>query len=278
GTFAVNTLQIGFQTKAGTSAGIGFVTLKGPNAVLNASDVIALGACGSGSATNVTRGVLNIFGGTVGASAITAGAGSGGNTVAMNGGTLILTNAAGTPDLPIDSVALTNASLQLYVTPGMTNIVASTLVTGGSLNAVHILSLDGVSGPGQFPLIKYAGTIGGAGFNFMLETLPPDGFINAYLSNNVANSSVDLVVTELAAEPPSPVITNFALSGTNLIFGGTNGLRNGVYWLRASRDLTLPADEWPVVGTNVFDGNGGFNVTNPIEPSGNQLFYLLQLQ
>jgi len=277
GTFAVNNLQIGFQTQSGTSAGIGLVTLNGPGAVLNVGGTITLGGSGGSVATNLTRGVLNIFGGTVGVDTIAAGAGSGANVLAMNGGTLILTNTAGTPDLPINTVAMTNASLQLYVTAGVTNIAASTLVTGGSLNAVHIDSLDAISGPGQYPLMKYSGAIGGAGFNFMLETLPPEAGMNGYLSNNIANGSVDLILTG-AVPPPSPVITTFTLSGTNLIFSGTNGQRNGVYWLRASPDLTLPVSEWAVIGTNVFDDNGEFNITNPIAPTTNQLFYLLQVQ
>jgi hypothetical protein len=89
---------------------------------------------------------------------------------------------------------------------------------------------------------------------------------------------VDLVLTEALPPPSSPVITTFAVSGTNLIFSGTNGEPNGIYWLRASPDLTVPVSAWPVIGTNVFDASGVFNVTNPIAPSMSQLFYLLQLQ
>ncbi|HKS37109.1 MAG TPA: autotransporter-associated beta strand repeat-containing protein, partial [Verrucomicrobiae bacterium] len=47
----------------------------------------------------------------------------------------------------------------------------------------------------QFTIIKYSGAIGGAGFNFGLGDVPSpstDGFI----SNNVANSSVDLVLRD----------------------------------------------------------------------------------
>jgi hypothetical protein len=66
--------------------------------------------------------------------------------------------------------------------------------------------------------------------------------------------------------------------GTNAIFSGTNGPRNGTYWLRASSDISAPVNTWPIIATNAFDDNGAFNVTNAIPPGTNQLFYLLQVQ
>src|SRR5262249_40146724 len=40
----------------------------------------------------------------------------------------------------------------------------------------------------------YSGPIGGAGYNFVLGTMPLGQFCSGYLSNNVTNSSLDLVV------------------------------------------------------------------------------------
>src|SRR5208283_2037479 len=49
-------------------------------------------------------------------------------------------------------------------------------------------------GLGQFPLIKYSGTIGGGGFSsFALGSLPAG--MTAELVNNTINSSVDLHIT-----------------------------------------------------------------------------------
>jgi autotransporter-associated beta strand protein len=195
GIFEVNTLQVGFQTQSGVSAALGFVTLNGPNAVLNVNSVVTLGACGGAVSTNVTRGALNVFGGIAGVNAISIGPGSGANALAVNAGTLAITNTAGTLAVPIDTVALTNASLQLFVAPGVTNIAAAHLVTGGASNVVNIARLAGNFAPAQFPLIKYAGAIGGAGFNFKLGAFPPGIAATGYVSNNTANSSVDLVIT-----------------------------------------------------------------------------------
>src|SRR5262249_27016764 len=79
-------------------------------------------------------------------------------------------------------------------------------------NIINIASLSGLSGPGQVSLIKYAGAIAGAGFNFVLGTLPPDVFAAGYLSNNTANSSVDLVITSLLV-PDSFLTWNGDVSG-----------------------------------------------------------------
>ncbi len=47
---------------------------------------------------------------------------------------------------------------------------------------------------GQFPLVKYTGSLGGGGFSALSSlTLPPH--VYGYLSNNTANSSIDLVIT-----------------------------------------------------------------------------------
>lgn len=63
-------------------------------------------------------------------------------------------------------------------------------------NTVNINVLSGSLSAGQFPLIKYTGTLGGDGFSALnLATLPPH--VLAYLSNNVASHSIDLVVTNI---------------------------------------------------------------------------------
>ncbi len=63
-----------------------------------------------------------------------------------------------------------------------------------TLSATNGITLDVAANPavGQYPLIKY-GTLAGNGFSaFGLNTLP---HLVAFLSNNIANSSIDLVVT-----------------------------------------------------------------------------------
>jgi autotransporter-associated beta strand protein len=74
--------------------------------------------------------------------------------------------------------------------------VATTLTTAGVTNLINILSLPTIAAyPAQFKVIQYAGAIGGAGFNFVLGSLPAGSFCGGYLVNNAAGASVDLVIT-----------------------------------------------------------------------------------
>ncbi len=101
-------------------------------------------------------------------------------------------NAAG---VPLPSLALTNSHLQVVLNPIVTSISGVTsLTTGGTTNLLDITSIQNVASyPAQFTVIKYTGTINGAGFNFGLGTLPTVT-TTGYVSNNVANSSIDIVL------------------------------------------------------------------------------------
>src|SRR5439155_5536784 len=79
------------------------------------------------------------------------------------------------------------------------------LITGGATNIINPASVAVFSSyPQQARVIQYFGGVGGAGFNFGFGTnTPPLSAPNAYLSNNVANNSIDLVLPN----DPRPVIT-----------------------------------------------------------------------
>jgi autotransporter-associated beta strand protein len=191
GIIEVNALQIGFQAQSSaTSAGIGRVNVNG-TAKLYVNDLLELGHTSGGAGTTNTVGTLSINGGSVFANLIAAGAGSGSNTININNGSLIITNSAG----PIANLSLTNSALQFSVANGVTNLVATTLMTGGVSNRIDIASLPITSPfPAQYALLKYSGPIAGAGYNFVLGNLATGLFCTAYLSNNLVNGSVDLVV------------------------------------------------------------------------------------
>lgn len=69
--------------------------------------------------------------------------------------------------------------------------VGNTLTVNGT---VTVNVADGLPQIGQFPLIKYVNPLAGAG-SFVTGTLPIG--IGAYISNNVGNLSVDLVITNV---------------------------------------------------------------------------------
>ena len=150
----------------------------------------------SGAGTLGTS-ALNIYGGTfAGASGATNYApetvwGGATNAIRINtaGGqfdqaaNLSLAPGAHLLFTPTNGVSLSTTAAPLVITNAGT-ILAPT-------NSVFV-DLAAIPAVGQYPLIKYA-ALGGAGLSAFTLNLPPH--ILGYLSNNTANSSIDLVVT-----------------------------------------------------------------------------------
>ena len=91
---------------------------------------------------------------------------------------------------------------------------------------------------------------------------------------NTNNATRIVIVRDAMA----PVITSLQLSGTNLIFSGTNGGPAGSpFYTLTSTNLILPLADWAMVATNVFGPGGGFRFTNPWSPSVPQSFFILRL-
>ena len=86
------------------------------------------------------------------------------------------------------------------------------------------------------------------------------------------------IIQRIVATNSVPFINVVKISGTNLIASGTNGPRNGNYYLLTSPNFGFPFTNWARVATNPFNANGGFSFTNPVNPDVPGLFYLLQLQ
>jgi len=100
------------------------------------------------------------------------------------GGNLIL-NAGSALNFYAPTVPTTNTVALLNLT--------NSLTVNGTVN-VSILSGSAVAG--QYPLVKWTNAIDGATFaQFKLAFLPPHS--GGYLSNNVDNSSIDLVITNV---------------------------------------------------------------------------------
>jgi hypothetical protein len=132
------------------------------------------------------------------------------------------------------------------------------------------MNLSGSFAPGDaFKLFNAVAYIGA--FDNIIPATPAPGLM-------WDTSALGVNGTLKVAVAPPPFITSMALSGTNTVFNGTNGQRNGTYWVRASTNITLPVSTWPVIATNIFDSTGAFGVTNAVDPTASQLFYLLQLQ
>ena len=196
GTLDVNTLQAGVQGSASANGGSNFATgtIVVSGGLLTVNSALQLGTTTGGTGAAATRGMLSINGGAARVGSMAIGGGTN-NSIAVNGGSLSLTNIVG-PGL--NALVLTNAVLNVRIATNGPVISVTNLATAG-VNTINIFSLPAIPGnPAQFPVIKYVGSMGGAGFNFALGTLPGGLVCGGYLSNNAANSSVDVVLTNCA--------------------------------------------------------------------------------
>jgi fibronectin-binding autotransporter adhesin len=230
GTVNVNTLQIGQQPLSSGKNGDGVVNVNGGILIVN--DSLELGVASGGAGVAPTRGRLTINGGTVQANAISTGAISGGSAITNSGGTLIITNAAGTTAAPLASVSLSDASLHLGTVAVTARMVVTTLTAGGAGNTISVGLIPAITSyPVTFPLIEYQGSIGGAGYNFTLTGLP--GAYTGSLVDNSAGGSIDLVLT---AGPIAQAVT---------WVGTTNG-----NWDASTKNWRVGS-----TSTNYFDGD-----------------------
>ena len=200
GTIGASTVEIGYQLASGAAAATGTFDVD-DTAQLFVTNNLRLGYYTSGS--SVSSGTLNIGsitpGGTVTVTGQLLDGGGTGDSVSLTGGILSVGGIASST-VPLNKLTLNSGILNLNLTaagnPATPVCNASTLNVNGAIT----LNLQGVGFTvGQFSLIKaYPGPIGGsAGANgFTLGTLPSR--IGGYLSNNTANASIDLVITNVA--------------------------------------------------------------------------------
>jgi len=146
-----------------------------------------------------------------------------------------------------------NDTVNLNVTglpSGTSASFSSNLIAGSGSSTLTIFAPDSVA-QGNYPLT-----------------------INA-IDGNLTNS-VPVILS--VAMPTSPVFSSLSFTGSNLVFSGSNGVPNWNFYLLETTNLPLPLSQWKIIGTNTFDGNGNFVVTNSAASSAPENFYLLKLQ
>ncbi len=192
GTVNANNATIGNQEVSSGGTGVGIVNI-GSNATLTVNNTLTLGAV-TGTVTLGSAGIINANGGVVAANNIVAGGGA--STINLRNGVLALSGKAGTVAAPISTLTASNSAFNfaLVSVSSSNDIVVTSLSTSGATNIVNITSAPAFpSYPVQIPLVKYFGSIGGAGYNFGIGTLPP--LYAGHLVNNSANSTIDLLLT-----------------------------------------------------------------------------------
>ncbi len=190
----------GKVTVNGVVSGTNAVIIQGGNAnyidSYRGGNTVVFGANNTYSGPTMVTNLIQLL--------ITTANQSGGSYDVVDNGTLDVALAAGQPTIPMSTLVLES---QLA---GAGNLaftrVASLSLTTPIVYATNLVINNGYIIPptagyqiGQFPLIKYSGSIGGNGFNALnLGTLP--NFVNATLVNNTANNSIDLLVTTTGLE------------------------------------------------------------------------------
>jgi fibronectin-binding autotransporter adhesin len=189
-------------------------------AVLNVTGNLVLATTNSGltygSDTVEAQAELFINSGTVRANQIiTGGNGNSGNGygayIQMTGGSLAVTNSAGSAAFPLNYLVLSgSATLDLGVADNVTNVQVQDLDNAdASTTLINISSIPVVPAyPTQYPILAYQGGTG-SGATFALGTLP--GTYTGFVSND-NSTTVWLVVTN------GPVLPKLCQWG-----GGVNG-------------------------------------------------------
>jgi autotransporter-associated beta strand protein len=185
------------------------------------------------------------------------------NIQAGGGAIAVADGAALGVSLAAPGTSLVTTALTLGSSAGATNeynlgafgdpttpvVNAANLVVNGTVY-VNVTGLNLT--PGQFSLIKYGSASGLTGTSFVLNYIP----VAAYLSNNLANSSIDLVLT---TEP------NLLWSGS---INGSWDIATTTNWSNAGTLQTTTYSDGAYVRFDDSASSTSVNVVTPVLPGG----------
>ncbi len=89
------------------------------------------------------------------------------------------------------------------------------------------------------------------------------------------------VTPPASGTPPAtnnaPRITQARHTGTHFILRGTHGTAGSGYEILCATNVSLPLNQWSVIGSNNFSGTGSFDVTNPLAAGPAQAYYCIRV-
>ena len=192
------------------------------------------------------------------------------NAAVING------NAAGTVSLGSQPITLnyTPTSFTGDATHPSLYVPQGTLALNGNAFTVNNLAASPLGG-GTYVLIQQAnGNISSAG-SYSVNVTGSGLVAGASASISVSGGSVNLVVAAPVVSMPG--INSVMLSGTNLVFSGTNGSDNGTFHVLSSTNVALPLSNWSSVATGTYSRTGAFTVTNGVDTNPSR-FFIIQTQ
>jgi autotransporter-associated beta strand protein len=182
------------------------------------------------------------------------------------------TNATAIATLTISSNAIFHGTCLMKLNPAnLTSdaIHAAGVTYGGTLSLTNV-SATPLSAGNSFHLFT-ANSYAGA-FTTITPAIPGIGL--AWSTNALTSGILNVVLLA------KPILNGISLSGTNLVFNGTNAVAGRTYIVLTTTNLIQPLNQWLPVATNVpsVSGNFTFTATNAFNASSAQQFYLLQAQ
>ena len=284
-----------------TVADSGFRTLM----LSGAGDILMNGVLQNGldltNATTVvgTNSLVKIGSGTA---TLTADNTYSGSTIISNGTLLVNGSIGGSGVTNVGGVlggtGSINASVQIDVgaslAPGAS---IGTLNINGNLTILGNVAVE-VSGPSSSDLANVTGTLANAGTGTVLVSNLGGALavgntfqiFNKLVQNggNMSVSGAGVVWENHLADNGSirvqslvvakPVISTVAVSGSNVIFNGSNAPTSGNYVILSSTNVAMPLSGWTRESTNPWPGTATFSITNPISSGSPQKFYRLLSQ
>jgi autotransporter-associated beta strand protein len=174
--------------------------------------------------------------------------------------------------LTISSNAIFHGTCLMKLNPASATcdvIHAAGVTYGGTLSLTNV-SATPLSAGNSFHLFT-ANSYAGA-FTTITPAIPGIGL--AWSTNALTSGILNVVLLA------KPILNGISLSGTNLVFNGTNAFAGRTYIILTTTNLIQPLNQWLPVATNVpaVSGNFTFTATNAFNASSAQQFYLLQAQ
>jgi autotransporter-associated beta strand protein len=267
GTVDVNNLRLGVQPNTGGGRARGTVNVNGTGQLIVNGDVL-MGAYTGG--TYISLGLINI--GSISGGAVTilgdviCGGGVG-NQISSFGALTLggkLGDAVNATNTPLETLDLWAGSITFDLGSDSNPVSALANVTNLNVNGSVTVQVKGNNvSVGQFPLFQYysgLGDVGGfVGFSGLSLALPNK--VEGYLSNNTANASVDVVITN---------VTNTKWSG---LVNGNWDINTTLNWTNFPGGTATKYQETSVPGDAVtFDdsaaGTTTVNLTTTLSPDG----------
>jgi autotransporter-associated beta strand protein len=240
--------------------------------MLNAGklDLLGTGSIGNSSLISLAEGsTLDVSGRgddtlTLNSGQTLQGTGAVNGKLSVAGGATLSPGLSGSGTLTVsNSVSLQGTTAMTLSVSTNTVLTAASIAYGGTLSLA--LSAGTPSTGNNFALFDASSRTGS--FSAITPSQPGLGL---KWDTNQLTSSGTLGVLAL----PRPIITSTMLSGKNLVFRGTNGTAGYSFRVLRSTNTALPFNKWAILGTNLFDANGNFAVTNSVAAPAQ--FFLLQ--